>query len=448
MRNDDLRAFAHRLARPVIVVAFVVVLAGRLYRLAYRYAVNIFFWDQWVFYDADLFQKHSLWEMFRWQFGPHRLGLGPLVSTLIEPHFRWNARAQSFLACTIVTMAALCALWLKWRLFGNLTAFDIVIPIAYLSAGQYESLFTVSDLAHGSLPLLLITLYCLAWTANNLPVRYAFVLALNFITIYTGFGLFVGVITPLLVSADFWSNLRPKQRGWFYLAAGLLASCASLASFFVGYTLQPAVECFSRAPLSPYLHLAYITLLFSNFWTKGVGPLAFTIGGVAVVWLVWTLSTAVWAMPRLQGAAWLRKAIPAALIGFSLLFALNAALGRLCLGLASAQASRYTNYLALGLVGAYLNLLNLRPTQVRNSLLTVTTVAFLATIPIRADDRYSMRAGSEIKLNWKKCYLAGGTIPECDTVAGFQIEPEPERVLQHKLDFLRRNRINLFAEQQ
>jgi len=445
-KNEHLQPVAYRSVGPVIVFVFVVVLAARLYRLTYRYAVNIFFWDQWVFHEADLFQKHSLWEMFRWQFGPHRLGLGPLISTLIEPRFHWNARVASFLACTIVILATCCALWLKQRLFGNLTVFDAVIPITYLSAGQYESLFLNCDLAHGSLPLLLITLYCLAWTVRNVLLRYALVLAVNFVTIYTGFGLFVGVITPLVVCGDFWSNLRSRQNGWAYLVAGILVSCASFASFFIAYTVAPAVDCFSRAPFSPYLHVAYVTLMYANFWIKGVEPVAFVIGSVVVLWLLWTLLTSVWAMQRSQDVAWLRKAIPAILVAFSLLFASNAAYGRLCLGLASAQASRYTNYLALGLVGAYLSVLTLRSVQVRSALLMAIAVVFLATIPIRADDRYLMRSYSEIKLQWKKCYLAGGAIPECDRVAGLKIEPEPEQVLQNKLDFLKQNRLNLFAD--
>ena len=76
----------------IIVALFFVILAGRLIRLTTRYAVNIFFWDQWIFNNATLFQHHSVWEMFRWQFGP-RLGLGPLISRLYDPHFHWNSLA-------------------------------------------------------------------------------------------------------------------------------------------------------------------------------------------------------------------------------------------------------------------------------------------------------------------------------------------------------------------
>src|SRR5262249_21336718 len=152
--------------------------------------------------------------------------------------FHWNSRVQAYEACFVVTLASLCALWLKKRLLRQISITDVAIPILYLSATQSESLFTNSNFAHGSLPLLLITLYCLAWTVPNLPLRYALVLGLNFVTIYTGFGLFIGVITPLVIGCDYWRNLRSKTGGLLYLIIGWLVSFASIGSFFLGYTFQ------------------------------------------------------------------------------------------------------------------------------------------------------------------------------------------------------------------
>src|ERR1700737_5413096 len=115
-------------AGAIIFGSFFIILAARLFRLTSRYSVNIFFWDQWGFNNATLFQKHSLWQMFRWQYGPHRLGLGPLLSKLIEPYFHWNSRAESFVACSVVVLAAGFALWLKKRLFGEISIWDAAIP--------------------------------------------------------------------------------------------------------------------------------------------------------------------------------------------------------------------------------------------------------------------------------------------------------------------------------
>src|SRR5262249_20950276 len=129
----------------LVVLAMFFALTGRLFQLISRYAVNIFFMDQWDFNEATLFQKHSLWEMFRWQHGPHRQGLGAIVEYLVEPFFGWSTRTESFLICGIVLLATVCALWLKWRLFGKLSIFDVCIPLILLSSLQYETLVITAN---------------------------------------------------------------------------------------------------------------------------------------------------------------------------------------------------------------------------------------------------------------------------------------------------------------
>src|SRR5262245_60355565 len=102
----------------IVVFAAFAALSTRLMVLISQYAVNVFFMDQWDFNEATLFQKHSLWEMFCWQNGPHRQGLGALLTFLIDPLFRWNSRTESFFVGAIIILATGCALWLKRRLFG------------------------------------------------------------------------------------------------------------------------------------------------------------------------------------------------------------------------------------------------------------------------------------------------------------------------------------------
>src|SRR6186997_3479827 len=50
-------------------------LFARLLFIIHRYGVDVFVWDQWDFLDA-LFHPRSLWTMFNWKHGPHRMGVG------------------------------------------------------------------------------------------------------------------------------------------------------------------------------------------------------------------------------------------------------------------------------------------------------------------------------------------------------------------------------------
>src|SRR5438477_13173453 len=75
----------------------------------------------------------------------------------------------------------------------------MVIPAVAFTPAQWETLVGTLNFAHGPFPLLLIVLYCLAWTSTKKEARYQLVLLINFVSIYTAFGLFVGLLTPILL---------------------------------------------------------------------------------------------------------------------------------------------------------------------------------------------------------------------------------------------------------
>src|SRR5262245_23950679 len=248
----------------IVVFAAFAALSARLLVLISQYAVNVFFMDQWDFNEVTLFQKHSLWEMFRWQNGPHRQGLGSVLSFLIDPLFRWNSRTESFLVGAIVILAAGCALWLKHRLFGNFTFFDVCIPLVLLTPLQYETLYITANLAHGPLPMLLVILFCLAWTIPRPYVRLGLVLLINFLTIYPGFGFFLGLITPAAIFVEYWLNFRFVQKGRLIFLVALLVSIASFMSFFLNYHYDTAVDCSPNLFTSPATYAKFLSLMYAN----------------------------------------------------------------------------------------------------------------------------------------------------------------------------------------
>src|SRR5437763_14306209 len=96
---------------------------------------------------------------------------------------------------------------------------------------------------------------------------------------------------------------------------------------------------------------------------------------------LWVPSSAGRKMAQAAATSWVQAALSATLVAYSLLFTFTTAFGRLCLGLPSAQSSRYTNYLALGIFGAYLHLISLKPSTVRRVFLTVVSLALLTSLP-------------------------------------------------------------------
>ena len=411
--------------------------------------MNIFFSDQWFVDQGTLFQKHSLWEMFRWQYGPHRQGLGALLSYFLEPHFRWNSRGEAFLATAIVTAAALCAFYLKMRLWGPVRLFDIAIPLIFFTPAQFESLWVIPNFAHGPLPLLLMVLYCVALTCERAVTRYLLVLIINLLTIYTGFGMLIGFITPVWLIFEYYSRRAARQPATLVFVP-LVLSLASLASFFAGYIFDPAADCFSPLPHSSVTYFTFfLGMLAHNFGARGPQIISIPLGTAALAAMIFVLISFGKRFKEAKSYTG-KNLVPAVLVAFCLLFCAATAYGRSCFGSHRAFESRYTNYLALGILGVYFYFYSLGGQRARKMFVgSLVAMMLMGSLQTRPADQYSMEKFHDIKANWRSCYLRIEDIQQCDREAGFWICLFPERTgLKEKLKYLKQTKQNLYSDAQ
>jgi hypothetical protein len=437
---------------PHFLISVVYLFAGvRFFLLIYRYSVNILGWDQWDFDDATLFQHHSLWEMFCWQNGPHRQGLGAIFQVVVDPLIHWNSRYEALAVGCVIFVAALLGLLLKIRLYGSVDYWDVVIPLLFLTPLQYETLVAATNPAHGPLPLLLVVVYCSCWTIRNYRWKCISILLSNFVLIYTGFGIFIGIVTPALLALDFGRNARNFAAGRRRWSAGAMAiSLASLASFFVHYRLQSSVDCFSSASRSPSSYLRFAALMFAHVAGLRIPSLtlASILGLVVLFWILAGVSLAVKRMFTEQSETWPRDSVIAALLVYGAIFCLSTAYGRLCLGLQSASSSRYTEYVILGYFGLYLCALSISNRNLRDFLVLILLVLSLFSARrLNRIDAGGLAAISNGKRAWRECYLSRHDIKTCNDLTHFQIYSDPAAThLQEKLDFLERNHLNLYED--
>ena len=117
---------------------------------------------------------------------------------------------------------------------------------------------------------------------------------MNFFLIYSGSGIFIGLVTPVLLALDYYGNTRHlASRYRWGSAAALAISIASLASFFVRYKFNPAVDCFSPAPRNPIGYLWFVALMLAHVAGLTVVrlTLATLIGSIALLLLLVGLCT-------------------------------------------------------------------------------------------------------------------------------------------------------------
>ncbi len=433
---------ARRLASPLIaVLAVEAVLALRLFLTIHQETVNIFFWDQWDFNNPILFHPQPLWRAFLYQHGPERQGLGALVGLLVGHFSHWSTRADAFSIAIVVVVACLCALWLKKRLFGSLVYTDVVIPMLFFTRVQWETYLGTTNPAHGTLPLLLIVLYSLAWTIERDIVKYPLIVIFNFFAIYTGFALFLGFVTPLILALDAYQSGRSARRtAWWPIAACFL-SIVSIASFFVHYVWNP--DCLAFIHSHPGAYLAFVSMMLSGFLAARGFYLSTATGAVALAVFI---AVAAGQVRRFFAPADKRNmnAIILALIGFSLAFASGTAVGRICMASEGPQNSRYMIYLVPGFLAIYFYLLMGQGELGKWPIATLLLLALLASFPTGVAHKGTMQ---KPRLDWKNCYLRLESIERCDEITHFSIYPRPETTthLQEKLLDLKQRHLNLYA---
>ena len=133
------------------------------------------------------------------------------------------------------------------------------------------------------------------------------------------------------------------------------------------------------------------------------------------------------------------------LAGFSLTFAANVAVGRVCLGPEAADAARYVPYQLPWLLAPCLAIerLRVRTLRVAGLALLISLAVFKET-PRRQRENHDLAAWfANGKRAWAECYRATGDVPACQK--RFPIYPEPRYTdLDAKVAFLRERRLNLF----
>jgi hypothetical protein len=422
----------------VIVTAFMTI---RLGWLVARYAVDLLYSDQWDLWDG-LFTKADLWTLWRWQHGPQRQGLGQWIIALTAWASGWNVRADQFVSTFIIVLATLVGLAIPRALRGRWSAGDCLIPIALLTVSMIPVVTVAPNLSHGPLPLLLVLLCAYFTQIGDERTRVTGTAIIAALCAQCGFAWFMAIIVaPLLVV---WlvgavrSGRRPIRE-----AIGLAMVVGSFLVFVYGLKFTPAVACFRFPDPQPWLYVKFVGVMVLQVaelpptWAHPFGVLGALLGVCLALWSAWTtVRTA--GKDRLASTVFVLSA-------FSLTFAANSAVGRVCLGLEAATAERYVPYTLTLVIAAYLFVSMWRrfPRLRMAVIVGLLVVAagketFLTSRPIKEADHFA-----RIKASFRDCYLRGQTLEACSARGPLFPNPKDTR-LQEKLDYLREHHLSLF----
>jgi hypothetical protein len=135
-----------------------------------------------------------------------------------------------------------------------------------------------------------------------------------------------------------------------------------------------------------------------------------------------------------------RSVVISCLAAYALIYCMNTAIGRVCLGYEQASAaSRYVTLMIPAGLAIFLHLATLRPAQWLG--LAYALLLVPGTIALRQDDWNSVHWYSDGRRAWKAAYLSTHDEAKANEQAHFSIYPAP---VTDRLKFLEQRQLNLF----
>ena len=423
-----------------------------------RFQPNVMFMDQWDFFYS-LFYGGGWWDRFIHQHGPHRQGLGLVISAWILEATSLDVRYDSVWIATVLLAATVLALRLQSKMSGPLRLRDAWIPLFFLSLGQFATVVSTPNASHSVLPLALTLLAANVWLSPRPAIRYPVSAALAIALTFTGFGLFAGAVVTVLLGAGAVQHARRREYRLTWLAAaGLAVAVAGWVLFSRQYIFQAAVDGF-RFPWTPWTdYLRFVALMLNlPTWHTGASGPHYRMGGVLAFILVAAAVRIAWVWATRRPS--LKDDVLVLLMGSGLLFIVMTAIGRISLGVTAGEESRYLSLMLLVWLAVSLAAESSRMARP----IAVVCVWLLAAAPYTEMARRPlaewpgtfgltdgplevMKNLGAAKAAWADVYLATGSWEAAQAAVLPPLFPKPEATrFDEKLVILRERRLSFFS---
>lgn len=403
-----------------------------MFWLTNKFAVNIFFWDEWDFYNA-YFKPHNLWQVFSWQHGAHRQGISFVLRGLMDHFSGWNSRVEDFTVFAYLLGAAALALAIKKKLTGALSYRDAIVPVIVLTLSQMEQLVMTGNSSHSACPLFLVMTYCWLWTLERGVAQFVALSLVQFFLVFTGFGITSVPVLLVVLIADI-----KRHRGGLGILA-MTSLVVSVGAFFTNYSMQPMTHDIGLTGSGVLAYLKFVALMQSAFFGLERTPPALVSGAISFGVLAITF---LWNLHRFEMTGNKQNLITTILAGMTITFSFTASAGRIVVGVP--ESSRYMTLLVPGFLAMFFQVETFQKI-IRFTLWTllVSVVAHGSYIELARTNEMPWHHYTDVKANWRACYLADNNADACSQKVGLGVYPDVH-VIESRLQFLKANQLNFF----
>lgn len=212
---------------PLLLGLLFIVLISKQLVLVGVFGVDVFFYDQWDFL-SPLFADQSLLTHFLHQHGPHRQGVGQLISVAILHLTQWSNIALGYASVILFSVAGILALLIKWQITKTVSLQDGVLLVIFCTAGAWETHYLTPNLSHGVFPILLWLGTIACFSISSTAIRTGCIGLLTLVNIFTGFGVFSGVVIVAYFLLEIAGRINAGRKNNPQLAQDFLPAKLSL----------------------------------------------------------------------------------------------------------------------------------------------------------------------------------------------------------------------------
>lgn len=420
----------------------------RSFLYVYKNSSPIIFWDQWDYLPKLAWQDSPAFlDIFTQQFGPHRMGLGFVMSTYLGHWSGFDIRLESILSFFLFVLCGLLALGLKYRITKSLNPLDIFLFVLPLNLAQAEIFVAHSSFYMGSVPqLLILSMAHILIGGLHRVKNCVLLLGLNVLSIFSAFAFFAGLVTPLtFLCLLLQEPLRNKKIVFFF---SFIVSLATLYWFFQGYKFTASVSCFHFPHSKPWEYPVYSAFMYGRFIFEGSKGLPLIMGSVTLLSLGWFGLRTLLDVFKTKEASQNPRSALLFLYLYTALYIGATAIGRVCLGPAQGSSSRYIPYIVPSLIALWISISLLNIRHKRYILAGILSIFMVSELYWRQRDmNNTFKSYIDGKRAWASCYLNNPNIKYCNKVTGFFVYPPVnEDKFKEKLDLLQRKKWSIFKE--
>jgi len=285
--------------------------------------------------------------------------------------------------------------------------------------------------------------YCLTLLHKNPKLKWVLLLVINFFSVFTGFGLFLGLITPGLAIREVIHafKLRDKSYAFIYVISFSI-SILTWVLFFVDYKFA------DTAPSGPTTLLGifkFMALLLVHFYGASQSTYISLILGYGLL-LLFLYITA------LHGYKLIKKDIMYSdlsliifcLCAYNLLYCFGTAYGRAgSTDLNAWSAPRYITLLIPGVLALILHVVGYLRSVLWSNVLCLTLC--IGMFHFATYEQGGVEYFSRGRKAWRDAYLKTGDSFKANEISNFRVYPVD--VLENKLRYLKDKKLNLFTSE-